>query len=147
MFGLKEAKDTTKAGSKITKKNFICWSEQLLLISMSRTEYSWMQERERITQLRESSVAFAQMPCMKRLSAPKLANLCANMKIKFFDKDAVVKEKFDDNKYLLIVREGKLRLDMIITFENTNAWPVTHLMTTGPNMPSHPIYETEIIQP
>ena len=46
------------------------------------------------------------MPCLKRWSGPKLANLCANMKIKFFDKDAVVKEKFDDNKYLLIVREG-----------------------------------------
>ena len=69
------------------------------------------------------------------------------MKIKFFDKDSVVKEKNDFSEYLLIVREGKLRLDMVIKFENTNAWPVTHLSTTGPNMPSHPIYETEIIQP
>ena len=63
------------------------------------------------------------MPAFYEWKISKLANLCTNLKVKYFKKDQVVLKRYARVNYLLIVREGNLRVDMQIKFDQHNHWP------------------------
>lgn len=53
------------------------------------------------------------------------------MKVKWYEKDALVMEKGSEVLDLILVRDGSLRIDMTVKFETNNYWPARNRPRIG----------------